>query len=94
VSAIRIINSGYPLPTYLVVNHTGDEQEWRITSIELWVDQDAPFLIYDDLRMDQLSPQIQADIVLALNEDAIRRRERAMRLARLNKELQRLGQPS
>lgn len=92
MSAVRIVNSGYPLPTYLVVTHVGsDEADWDVRNIEIWVDQAVPFLIYDDLRMEQLSPDIQADIILALNEHAIRQREKEIRLAMINKELKRIG---
>jgi hypothetical protein len=80
VRSITLANPAPVLSTYLVVHHKDNEFEWDITCIEMYADAEKKQLIYDDIRIDELSRDQQERIYAALEiEVAKRRRERGMR---------------
>lgn len=82
MSRIRCIvlpNPGPVLSTFVCVHHTGNEQEWDITNIELYADVECTKLLADDIRVDQLPRDTQETIYASLEAYVSRsRRERGM----------------
>jgi predicted ribonuclease YlaK len=77
-----------PLPQYIVVHHKGDDQEWRITNIEIYGDAELTLLWADDIQFASLPKAAQLQLVASLNDWLDQ--ERALRQL-LARDIQQLG---
>lgn len=65
--AIVLPSLAGPLPQYVVIHHSGNEQEWRITNIEIYADPALTQLLADDIRFATLPKATQLQLMGALN---------------------------
>jgi hypothetical protein len=63
-----VLFNGGVLPTYLVVHFNPTAQNWDISEIEMFADEQLRSLICDSIVFSQLPPRTRASLTRALNE--------------------------
>jgi hypothetical protein len=75
--SVTLPHLGGPLPQYVVVHYIPNASEWRITNIEIYLDEALTDLRADGIEFDTMPREVQFALLMHLNaKDAASRAQR------------------